>query len=59
MFKNVAPVVPEDTLSALERALANPKDAESVAKCGSYVNLLRSLVLVQFAEKYGIRKMGV
>jgi hypothetical protein len=43
IFKNIAPVVPEATLSALERALLNPKNSETVAKCGSYVHLLRSL----------------
>jgi hypothetical protein len=43
MFKNVAPVVPGATLSALERALLNPKDSETVTKCGCYIDLLRSL----------------
>ena len=43
VFKNIAPVVPEATLSALERAVLNPKDSETVAKCGCYLDLLRSL----------------
>jgi hypothetical protein len=43
IFKNVAPVVPEATLSALERAVLNSKDSETVAKYGCYLHLLRSL----------------
>lgn len=43
IFRNLAPVAPEATLSILERTLLNPKDSDTVAKCGHYVYLLRSL----------------
>jgi len=43
ILNNVAPVAPEAALSALERALLDPKDSETVVKCSRYLHLLRSL----------------
>jgi len=43
MLNNIAPVAPEATLLALERALLEPKDSEVVPRCRRYVPLLRSL----------------
>jgi len=43
IFNNVAPVVPEDALIALERALLGTKFPESIEGCRHYLHLLRSL----------------
>ncbi len=43
MLRNIAPVDPEATLSALERAQLEPTDDESAMKWGRYVSLLVSL----------------
>jgi hypothetical protein len=43
VFENIAPVVPEATLSAIERVLLKTPDPEIVAACKTYLRLLRSL----------------
>ena len=43
IFNNIAPVVPEATLSALERALLGPSESDAVANCRDYVHIIRSL----------------
>jgi hypothetical protein len=43
ILNNVAPVVPEDALSALERALVATKSPETMEACRHYLHLLRSL----------------
>ena len=43
MFRNIAPVDPEATLSALERAVFASAGDESAKKCARYVPLLVSL----------------
>ncbi len=43
MFRNIAPVDPEATLSALERVVLGSAGDESVKKCARYVQLLVSL----------------
>ena len=43
MFRNIAPLDPEATLSALERAVLGSKSQESANKCVRYVQLLISL----------------
>jgi len=43
MFNNVAPVLPEAALAALERALLGPEGDEAVSSCAYYVRLIRSL----------------
>src|SRR5262249_43443623 len=43
MFRNIAPLEPEATLSALERAVLRSNSPESAKKCARYVQLLISL----------------
>lgn len=43
MFNNIAPVVPEATLAALERVLLATTNADVVQECRPYVSTLRSL----------------
>ena len=43
VFENIAPVVPEATLSAIERVLLDAADPEVLAACKPYLRLLRSL----------------
>lgn len=43
MFRNIAPVAPKAVLTALERALQDPTQAELIAKQDVFVRLLRSL----------------
>jgi hypothetical protein len=43
MFNNIAPLAPEAALAALERAVLDPNDSETVPNCRRHVHLLRSL----------------
>lgn len=43
MFNYVAPVAPQETLAAIQRALPASKDPEVPSKCRQYLRLLRSL----------------
>jgi hypothetical protein len=43
VFENIAPVVPEVTLSAIERVLSNTPGPEVLAACKRYLGLIRSL----------------
>ncbi|MBI3476656.1 MAG: hypothetical protein HY010_13065 [Acidobacteria bacterium] len=43
MFRNIAPVDPDATLSALERAVLGSTSGDSAKKCARYVQLLVSL----------------
>jgi len=43
MFRNIAPLDPDATLSALEQAVLESSDDESAKKCARYVQLLVSL----------------
>ncbi len=43
IFENVAPAAPEESLSALERALLGPERDKALQSCACYVGLLRSL----------------
>ncbi len=43
LFRNIAPVDPEETLRAFERVVRNPPDPEVVSRCNRYLPLLRSL----------------
>lgn len=43
IFSNIAPVAPETTLAAFERAFRATNEAETLAKCKPYVHILYSL----------------